>query len=413
MDIGERKVKKAVIATKSTNFEPRAEIVGEYLKERSIEVTYIYADFSHREKRKLNRSEPDHIYIDTFPYRKNLSWQRIWSQVDFARKVERKLKELDFDLLYVLIPGNSLVSMAVKAVEEKSKTSDGKKTKLVFDIIDLWPESLRLGKLEKVWPFTYWKRLRDKDISKADLIITECDLYREILKLDPQKSVTMYWGKKETDLEPGSIPEKDGKHLEIAYLGAINNIIDIDGIVRLMQVLNQRLEPDGRNVLLHVVGDGENRDNFLRALKQAGIEYIYHGSIFNEAEKEKILRHCSYGLNMMKPGICVGMTMKSIDYWSHGLPIINNIPGDTERLCREEGLGINVDMSRHDKSWKVKVVQRKDGLRPEASLLNDSSKAILIGKLTDKESKAHIIELFKESFTEQAMHKLLDKYLPL
>ena len=209
MDTGERKVKKAVIVTKSTNFEPRAEIVGEYLKERGIEVKYIYADFSHREKRKLNRHEPDHIYIDTFLYRRNLSWQRMWSQVDFARKVERKLKELDFNLLYVLIPGNSLVSMAVRAVEEKSKTSNRKKPKLVFDIIDLWPESLRLGKLEKIWPFTYWKRLRDKDISKADLILTECDLYREKLKLDPKKSVTMYWGKKETYLGLSSVPQTE------------------------------------------------------------------------------------------------------------------------------------------------------------------------------------------------------------
>ena len=413
MDTGERKVKKAVIVTKSTNFEPRAEIVGEYLKGRGVDVTYIYADFSHREKRKLNRHEPDHIYIDSFPYRKNLSWQRMWSQADFAKKVGRKLKELDFDLLYVLIPGNSLVSMAVRAVEEKSKTSNRKKPKLVFDIIDLWPESLRLGKLEQIWPFTYWKRLRDKDISKADLILTECDLYREKLKLDPQKSVTMYWGKKETYLGLSSVLQTDGNLLKIAYLGAINNIIDIDGIIRLLQILNQRLKLEGRSALLHVIGDGENKETFLQALKTAEIEYQYHGAVFDETEKDKILSHCSYGLNMMKPGVCVGMTMKSIDYWSHGLPIINNIPGDTERLCREEGLGINVDMSRHDKSWKVKVVQRKDGLRPEASLLNDSLKAILTGKLTDKESKDHIIELFKESFTEQAMHKLLDKYLPL
>jgi len=413
MDTGERKVKKAVIVTKSTNFEPRAEIVGEYLKERGFEVTYIYSDFSHREKKRIYRSEPNHIYIDTFSYRRNLSWQRMWSQVEFARKVEKILKELDFDLLYVLIPGNSLVPMSVRAAAEKKKTNDGKKPKLVFDIIDLWPESLRLGKLEMIWPFTYWKRLRDKHISKADLIITECDLYREKLKLDPKESATMYWGKKEINITPSSIPETDGKTLEIAYLGAINNIIDIDGIVRLLQILNQRLESDSRSVVLHVIGDGETRESFLQALKAAKIEYIYHSAIFDEVEKAKILSHCSYGLNMMKPGVCVGMTMKSIDYWSHGLPIINNIPGDTERLCREECLGINVDMSRHDKSWEVKVVQRKDELRPEVSLLNDSLKAILTGKLTDKESKAHIIELFKESFTEQAMHKLLDKYLPL
>ena len=423
MDTGGMKVHKAVIVTKSTNFEPRAEIVGEYLKGRGIEVTYIYADFSHREKRKLNRSVPDHIYIDTFPYRRNLSWQRMWSQVDFAKKVEKKLKGLDFDLLYVLIPGNSLVPMAVRAAEEKAEQrerkvkaiicadsgakdvtdTDASKPRVVFDIIDLWPESLRLGKLEKIWPFTYWKRLRDKDISKADLIVAECDLYRERLELDPRKSVTMYWGKKETDIIPSSIPTTDGKALEIAYLGAINNIIDIDGIVRLLRILNQRLEPDGRSVLLHVIGDGENRDMFLQSLSSVGIEYQYHGAVFDEMEKDKILSRCSYGLNMMKPGVCVGMTMKSIDYWSHGLPIINNIPGDTERFCREQGLGINVDMSRHDKSWEEPA---------DHTGKPDPIDDILTGRFTEKDNKDHILDIYKTSFTELAMHKVLDKYFP-
>ena len=183
MGNSEAKAKRAVIVTKSTNFEARAEIVGEYLKKRGLEVTYIYSNFSHREKKGLSRSESDHIYIETFPYRKNLSWQRIWSQIDFARKTGKVLKGMDYDLLYVLIPGNCLVPMAVRTVEEKSRKAGhggsyaeanaiAEKPKLVFDIIDLWPESLRLGKLEKIWPSTCWKALRDKEIHKADLIIT-------------------------------------------------------------------------------------------------------------------------------------------------------------------------------------------------------------------------------------------------
>ena len=385
MDTGGRKIKQVVIVTKSTNFEPRAEVVGDYLKGKGVEVTYVYSDFSHREKKRFHRSEPDHIYIRTFPYRKNLSWQRIWSQLDFAKKAERKLAELEFDLLYVLVPGNSLVPMGVRAAEGKT---------LVFDIIDLWPESLRLGKLERIWPFTYWKRLRDRDINKADLIITECDLYREKLKLDPQKSVTMYWGKKEPPAEEAfieiqqvSASGKADSCLEIAYLGAINNIIDIDGIVRLLQELNNKLETKERSVLLHVIGDGENRDTFLQTMDAAGIEYRYHGAIFDEKEKESILSHCSYGLNMMKPGVCVGMTMKSIDYWSHGLPVINNIPGDSERLCREEGLGINTDDAK------------------------DTISDILSENLTDENSRKHIREVYKDRFTEQAMHRILDQHL--
>ena len=64
MDTGGRKIKQVVIVTKSTNFEPRAEVVGDYLKGKGVEVTYVYSDFSHREKKRFHRSEPDHIYQD-------------------------------------------------------------------------------------------------------------------------------------------------------------------------------------------------------------------------------------------------------------------------------------------------------------------------------------------------------------
>ena len=262
--------------------------------------------------------------------------------------------------------------------------------------------------MERIWPFTYWKRLRDKDINRGDLVITECDLYREKLKLDPQKSVTMYWGKKEPSvgeqITEGAVPVfgKVSNDLEIAYLGAINNIIDIDGIVRLLQKLKRRLEAEERSVLLHIIGDGENRDVFLQALEAAGIRYINHGAVFNEAEKRSILSHCSYGLNMMKPGVCVGMTMKSIDYWSHGLPVINNIPGDTRRLCREEGLGINVDMRREDENSYHEI---KDPNK------RDTVDEILAGRLTDETCREHIRDIYKERFTEQAMYRILDQFL--
>jgi hypothetical protein len=46
---------------------------------------------------------------------------------------------------------------------------------------------------------------------------------------------------------------------------------------------------------------------------------------------------------MMKRSVCVGLTMKSIDYFQHGLPILNTIPADTERIVRERGVGISLE----------------------------------------------------------------------
>lgn len=98
-----------------------------------------------------------------------------------------------------------------------------------------------------------------------------------------------------------------------------------------------------RKVQFHIIGDGEGRDNFLRAVKNTGCEVLYYGVVYDETEKIKILAPCDYGVNMMKDSVSVGLTIKSIDYFSYGLPIINNIKGDTWELVRKYGIGVNID----------------------------------------------------------------------
>ena len=62
--------KKVIVITNSSSYEPRAEWVGELFKSQGAQVLWVETDFIHREKVKKVRSAPDHIYIDTVPYRK-------------------------------------------------------------------------------------------------------------------------------------------------------------------------------------------------------------------------------------------------------------------------------------------------------------------------------------------------------
>ena len=61
------------------------------------------------------------------------------------------------------------------------------------------------------------------------------------------------------------------------------------------------------------------------------------------------MSRCRFGLNIMKSSVCVGFTMKSLDYFCHGMPIINNIPADTEELVNIEAVGIQLDDSCADR----------------------------------------------------------------
>ena len=68
----------------------------------------------------------------------------------------------------------------------------------------------------------------------------------------------------------------------------------------------------------------------------------FHGKIYDSAQKQAIFDRCSFGLNIMNDSVCVGLTMKSLDYFGGALPIINTIGGDTQRFVESRGVGINV-----------------------------------------------------------------------
>src|SRR5690606_38334337 len=130
-----------------------------------------------------------------------------------------------------------------------------KNVKLIFDLIDLWPETMPIGKAKNFPPFTFWGAMRDHSLKYADLVITECDLYQSVLHdaLKSIKTETVYLAKK--DIVVTSNPKLNEDEIHLAYLGSINNIIDIPKIKKIIETL-QKIKP----TTLHVIGDGESKE---------------------------------------------------------------------------------------------------------------------------------------------------------
>lgn len=49
----------------------------------------------------------------------------------------------------------------------------------------------------------------------------------------------------------------------------------------------------------------------------------------------------------MKQAVQVGLTIKSIDYLAYGVPLINNLKGDTRKLIEKYKIGINYTGDAH------------------------------------------------------------------
>ncbi|WP_096156435.1 glycosyltransferase [Bacillus sp. FJAT-45066] len=336
---------KAVIVNCFDTYEDRVDLVHEFFEDNGYDVTVIQSDFRHFKKIHRKEKKDGFIFINSKPYYKNMSIARLVSHYRFANDAFKVVEEIKPDLLYVFVPPNSLAKFAA---EYKKKFKD---VKLLFDIIDLWPETMPIGKMKKFPPFTFWKLMRDKSLNYADLVITECDLYQLVLGnlLREIKTKTVYFAKK--DIEVISNPLLSEEEIHLCYLGSINNIIDILKIREIIKDI-QKIKP----VTLHIIGDGESRQTLIEAVKAAGAEVVYHGKVYNSQEKQDIFDKCHFGLNIMKESVCVGLTMKSIDYFQHGLPIINNIQEDTSKFVDKYKVGININSSNMDKELERFII---------------------------------------------------------
>ena len=78
------------------------------------------------------------------------------------------------DLIHCLIPCNSLT----KEMAIYKKNHD---CTLIFDVIDLWPETMPISKFKDKFPFTLWRNLRDDYLQYGDKVFVECDLYKDVL----------------------------------------------------------------------------------------------------------------------------------------------------------------------------------------------------------------------------------------
>ena len=334
-------MKKAVCISCSDHYDHRLHVAADCLRSRGYDTTYITSDFDHTHKEVFTCSVEGCVQIPARPYRKNLSVDRILSHRNFARDVFRYLEGLPQQpgVLVVLMPPNFLAHYGAKYKKRHPEV------KLIFEIFDLWPETFPGGKIKKLLApvFKVWAALRDRNLDKADFVVTECEMFRERLRLPEQTSKAVWLCADPLSLDKTQ-PQLSDDKLELCYLGAINNVISIPHICSLIRELTPK-----KPVVLHIIGKGERQEEFVAEATKAGAEVIFYGAVYDESKKLEIMNRCHFGLNIMKASVCVGLTMKSVDYFRFGLPIINNIPADTRQLVEQQGVGVQLNEGYADR----------------------------------------------------------------
>jgi glycosyltransferase involved in cell wall biosynthesis len=323
--------KCAVIISCFNYYEIRLKYIEDHLRQNAYDVVYITSDFDHITKKSYVIDRAGTLQIHARPYKRNLSVARMLSHYLWARNVFKKIYSIKPDLLFVMLPPNSL---ARHSALYKRKTG----VRLVFDIYDLWPETYPLSRSTLTnLLFHFWRRMRDKYLKHADYITFECFLFQS-------KLLSVMGGKPSRILYPALVEAQSFQELlwdediiQLAYLGSINNIIDITSITKLAYEIKKH-----KHLKLHIIGVGESKEKLIESIRAVGAEVVDHGPVYDITQKQTILNRCRFGLNIMKNTVCVGLTMKSIDYFRAGLPIVNTIQGDTFWLVDNYGIGYNL-----------------------------------------------------------------------
>lgn len=332
-----KKPKTAYFISSTNHYNVRTgKFVNDYVK-KGYDVIYVTSDFDHMTKKRYCFNEyKNSKQLHVISYKKNLSISRILSHLMFSYKTFYMLLACKPELVYVEVPNNSLVKSSAKYKKINN-------AEIIVDVFDMWPESMPVKTKNMIVNsgFNIWKNFRNKNLKFADQIWIECDYYRELLSAQkinlPMETKYLTLENAETSIET-KVSEDE---IDLCYLGSINNIIDISLIEKIVSELAKN-----KRTRIHIIGDGEKKDEFLEILKQNSIEIIDHGKVYEIDKLQEIFNQCWFGVNVLREDLAIGITMKSISYFRGGLPIINTVQGDTSRFVEECNIGINVD--RHD-----------------------------------------------------------------
>ena len=332
-----KKPKTAYFISSTNHYNVRTgKFVNDYVK-KGYDVIYVTSDFDHMTiKRYCFNEYKNSKQLHVISYKKNLSISRILSHLMFSYKTFYMLLACKPELVYVEVPNNSLVKSSAKYKKINN-------AEIIVDVFDMWPESMPVKTKNMIvnWGFDIWRNFRNKNLKFADQIWIECDYYRELLSAQkinlPMETKYLKLKNAETSIEM-KVSEEE---IDLCYLGSINNIIDISLIEKIVSEFAKN-----KRTRIHIIGDGERKDEFLDILKKNSIEIIDHGKVYEIDKLQEIFDQCWFGINVLREDLAIGITMKSISYFRGGLPIINTVQGDTSRFVEECNIGINVD--RHD-----------------------------------------------------------------
>jgi glycosyltransferase involved in cell wall biosynthesis len=218
------------------------------------------------------------------------------------------------------------------------------KAKFIFDIRDLWPESVKHVGIYKQKDITLKLayKLEKYILRKANAILVNSKGFLPYLK-DKKVIDKVYY-------MPNSISEEElirninfkntesqiANSLSIVYAGNIGLAQDLRVLVRLADKLKDR-----KNISFTIIGTGVQENKLKEEIKKQGLNnIIFKGVLPRKDTLKEIGKHDLAFLHLKNEEVFKTVIPgKLIDYMSIGMPILAGVEGEAKRVINESGCG--------------------------------------------------------------------------
>jgi glycosyltransferase involved in cell wall biosynthesis len=332
------------------NNRSRFRYVCEYLAAEGHEVVELVSSFRDydRFQRDVKVEYKTSYKITILPekgYKKNVSFQRIQSQRNFAKEVKEWLNKQDsFDLVYCCVPTHETALVA-------SDFSKKQKIPFVIDVQDLWPEAMKMViniKYISDLLFTPMKLQADAVYKSADAIVACSQTYLDralMVNTKSQRNECVYIGVDLDSFDDNANKtiesiSKDDTEIWITYIGMLGLSYDLITLIKSCDNVYKKI---GANIHVNIIGTGEQMESLKALSKKCSVPvhllgWMDHSKVAGYLKKSDVL------VNAIKKTGPQSITNKIGDYVSAGVPIINGSP-NTEfiNLIDEREMGINYE----------------------------------------------------------------------
>ena len=224
------------------------------------------------------------------------------------------------------------------------------KTKLVFEVRDLWPDSaIELGELNNKFAIKLSMRMEKKIYSISERIIVISDYIKNKIidkGIAEEKIAVIHNG---TDEEFITKTKKVPQNLLEKYRTKNNFIVIYAGNIGIAQNLNIVIDSaemlQNKNVLFLFVGDGPNKNNLEQfVVKKEMTNVIFVGEIDREKIHEYLcLADCGVVILKRIPLFTGALPSKIFDYMACELPILLGVEGEAKALVEDSGTGLGFE----------------------------------------------------------------------